>query len=461
MSVVARAAGRAVSQVKSWLNFTQEGIIPQSWPINYWQTNQRPFDHSVNGVMETCVHCYAQTVAQCPIKHLRTREDGGRDEVDTSAASRLFFQPNDYQTRSDFMLNLVHSLLKDGNAYVYIGQRDGRFQPTEMHLLNPRLTRGWRVSAETREVFYAVAPNAWSDILGQDLDDANIIPDRDIIHVRLHTPYDPLRGVSPVEAIIPSIITNNAITAAQASFFTNMSRPSGILSTDNILTKDQMIQLRQAWEQQATDVNTGKIPILSAGLKWQPMSINSQDAQLVQALRFSVEDISRVYRVPLPMINSMEGSTFANAETMLNWWLASGLGFMLDHIELAFAKKLRVPRGEMLNFDADVLLRTDLKTRIDALGDAVQKGIYAPNEARRMVGLPEAREGDEPRLQQQVVPLSFYADQLELQREEAKAAAQAPAAAPPPLAAPPEEPVEASAAEDYMRRKIGRARDAA
>jgi hypothetical protein len=43
---------------------------------------------------------------------------------------------------------------------------------------------------------------------------------------------------------------------------------------------------------------------------------------------------------------------------------------------------------------------------MDGLTRAVAGGIYSPNEARRREGLPAVKDGDEPRLQAQVVPLS-------------------------------------------------------
>ena len=46
-----------------------------------------------------------------------------------------------------------------------------------------------------------------------------------------------------------------------------------------------------------------------------------------------------------------------------------------------------------------------MKDRIDALARGVQGGIFAPNEARNMEGLDKVHFGNEPRLQQQVVPI--------------------------------------------------------
>jgi hypothetical protein len=64
-----------------------------------------------------------------------------------------------------------------------------------------------------------------------------------------------------------------------------------------------------------------------------------------------------------------------------------------------------------------------MKERLEGLARGVQGGIYSPNEARLLEGLPEAEFGDEPRVQQQVVPLS---------------AAKAIPSAPPAPSAPPQ-----------------------
>ena len=67
-----------------------------------------------------------------------------------------------------------------------------------------------------------------------------------------------------------------------------------------------------------------------------------------------------------------------------------------------------LPFDQRVNFDTKALLRSDWKTQIETLGEGTLKGIYSPNEARKLMGLPPAKDGDEPRVQQQVVPLSAW-----------------------------------------------------
>ena len=93
--------------------------------------------------------------------------------------------------------------------------------------------------------------------------------------------------------------------------------------------------------------------------------------------------------------------------------IVAGEARLINHVEVALDQFVglnadSIGKGrEYTEFDTRALLRSAFKDRIDGLARAVQGGIYSPNEARRLEGLPEAEDGDEPRVQQQVVPLSF------------------------------------------------------
>ena len=137
-------------------------------------------------------------------------------------------------------------------------------------------------------------------------------------------------------------------------------------------------------------------------------------------------------------------------------WVAQGLGFALNHIEEAvgFLFDLKGQPDEYVEFSTKVLLRSNLKDRIESLTRGVQGGVYSPNEAREEEGLDAVDHGDEPRVQQQVVPLS--------------AAGAIPAApgphAPPSAPAVPLAPEKPQAPKDYsddVKREVRRLTDAA
>lgn len=386
-----------------------------------------------NGAVFSCANVNAQTCATVPVYHKRLLENNGQEIIVTSALSRILRNPNEYQTRSDFIMNLVFALMFHGNAYAY-AVRNARQEVESMHLLPPRNTLPY-VDAQTKEVFYALGDNPMVDSQYSYL-----VPARDVLHVRLYCPKHPLVAVSPISYAGLAIMVNTAIGANQAAFFNNMSRPSGILSTEQTLTAQQMADLRAAFEAKSKNAAAGGVPILGWGIKWLPMTITSEDAQLIEAYRLSIEDIARVFRVPLALVGEMTKATYSNTEQLISSWLATGLGFLLEHIESSFAKFFKLPAGEIVDFDVSVLLRTEFLARVDGLTKAISGGLMSPNEARAREGLPAVEYGSEPRLQAQVVPLS------QVGATPVPSATAAPAA--PVEVEEPEDPEEAGEEED-------------
>jgi hypothetical protein len=121
-------------------------------------------------------------------------------------------------------------------------------------------------------------------------------------------------------------------------------------------------------------------------------------------------EIAMAFRVPLALLGIGTGP-MGSTEALMQAWVASGLGFCLNHIELAFDQifALDGQPEEYTEFDTKALLRSAFKDRIEGLARATQGGIMSPNEARNSEDLPDVPFGDSPRVQQQVVPLSAAA----------------------------------------------------
>ena len=150
------------------------------------------------------------------------------------------------------------------------------------------------------------------------------------------------------------------------------------------------------------------MPILTHGLKFQPIAVSPKDTQFVETQKLSDAQIAQVFRVPLAIVGS-EAQPMASTEAAMSWWIAGGLGFALNQVELALDRTFELDKsnGEYSELDSSILLRSAFKDRIDGLARAVQGGILSPNEARAIESFPEVDGGDEPRVQQQLVPLLF------------------------------------------------------
>jgi HK97 family phage portal protein len=425
------------------------GWLPAGVPDNFWQLGYTPVSGGQSAMVEACVSAYSQTVAMCPGSQWRLKENGGRVRVINSALSRILRRPNDYQTISDFLLNTTRQLYLTGNAYA-LALRNSRFEIDELHLMNADMS--YPRVAYNGEIFYTLAGN---DVISMRLDSPEqlVVPMRDVLHIRLHSERArfpaPLVGSSPIVAAYYDIAVGAAIAQQQSNFYNNEARPSAVLSTDMVLDKDQVTALRDRWNEQARGMKQGGTPILTAGLKVQPWAVAGKDAATAEILKLSNENIALAFRIPLQILG-LSTAPVNSTEILMQSWIASGLGFALNHIEEAFGLlfDLEGQPDEYVEFDTAALLRSAQKDRIDALARGVQGGIYSPDEARALEGYAEVPGGfgKEPRVQQQVVPLSAA---------EKIPAAPGPAAAPAPALSPPA-PSKQKGLSDAERNRIRR-----
>lgn len=402
------------------------GWIPANSPWNFWQTGINPKSGGSSAIVEACISAYSQTAAMCPGDHWRRLPNGGRERVSNSALSRIMRKPNSYQSMSDFMMNAVRWLYSDGNAYA-LALRNDRNEISELHLM--RSTECAAAVAEGGEIFYRLGGN---EIIDRRLGPLGPVPARDVMHIRLHTPRSPLKGETPLMAAALELSAGDATLRRQINLFNNRSEPSFILTTDEKMSGDQVAELRAAWDRQTKGEGAGGTPILSWGIKPTAITNTARDAQLAETMKMSDERIALTLRVPLQVLG-LGSNNYASTEALMQSWIASGLGFCLNHVEEAFGQLfgLRGMPDEYLELDTRALLRSSFQERMDGLAKAVQGGIYSPDEARALeeLGTVEGGHGKEPRVQQQVVPLSWQEP--------------LPEAAPPPALSAPEPQPEA------------------
>jgi HK97 family phage portal protein len=391
------------------------GWLPAGSAWNFWQLGKDVERGGSSAIVQACVSAYAQTAAMCPGSHWRVKPDGGRERVTNSALSRVLHRPNEYQTPSDFVLNLTSQLYRTGNAYA-LALRNNRNEIIELHLMS----HGTPMVAMTGDVFYSLSGN---EVIERQIGDAVAlrgVPARDVLHVRLEAPRHPLLGETPLTAAMLDLAASNAMARQAISFFDKQARPSGTLNTDKDLSPEQVAILRERWNEQSRGLNAGGTPILTSGLKWEPMTASAKDTQFAEIMKMTEQNVALAFRVPLQILG-IGGTPYASTESLMQSWIASGLGFCLNHIELAFDQLFRLSGSadettaytrEYVELDTAILLRSNFSERMDGYAKAIIGGVMSPNEVAAEEGLPTRGEaGNEPRVQQQVVPLSFGAQQ--------------------------------------------------
>lgn len=131
----------------------------------------------------------------------------------------------------------------------------------------------------------------------------------------LHIPglgFDGLVGYSPIALAKNAIGISLACEEYGSAFFANGAIPSGVLEHPGVI-KDPG-RVRNAWQRAYGSGNAHKTAILEEGMKYTPISIPNNEAQFLETRKFQIEEIARLYRVPLNMIGDLEHATFSNIE---------------------------------------------------------------------------------------------------------------------------------------------------
>lgn len=129
----------------------------------------------------------------------------------------------------------------------------------------------------------------------------------------------------------------------------------------------------------------GEPSLLPASITYTPIQVTPEDAQFIEAQRFSVEQIARFFRVPPEMVGAAtSGSnvTYANVEQRGIDFLTYSIAPRLVRFEEALSSLLAAP--QVVKFNTAALLRTDLKSRYDAHAVGLSNGFLTVDEVREI-----------------------------------------------------------------------------
>lgn len=394
-----------------------------------WQRNITP-DKKENllafSAVYSCVSLIAEDIAKLRPRLMEQSSAGGYwSEVERSSPFALVLRkPNHYQTRVQFFVYWLAMKLLYGNTYV-LKERDSRGVVRALYVLDSRMVVP--MVSDSGDVFYQLR----ADNLSNTPVDLPAVPASEIIHDRGLTLFHPLVGVSPIFACGASATQGIRIQNNSATFFENMSRPSGHLTSPNELTDALAERLKTDFEKNFAGTNIGRLLVTGSGLKYEPMTIPANDAQLIEQLRWTVDDVARCFRVPLHKVASGPNPTFNNIGALNQDYYTQTLQMHIESIEILLDEALDLDavrdRTYGVEFDLEGLLRMDPATRADVAQKQVSAGVLAPNEARLRENLPPVEGGETPYLQQQNYSLAALAARD----------AMNPLAVPPPTPAPP------------------------
>jgi HK97 family phage portal protein len=395
-----------------------------------WQRNIAPASTSTLlsfAPIYACVTRIAGDIAKLGIDLLSADADGiPTPAPQTSPFWTVLRTPNGYQNQIQFVTYWLICKLLWGNAYA-LKLRDGRGMVSALYLIDPR--RVMPLVTPDGSVYYSIG----GDYLSRVPNGMAAAPASEIIHDRGPTLWHPLVGVAPIYAAALSGTLGLQIQRNSATFFGNMSRPSGMLTAPGTIDEPTATRLKSEWEQNYSASNIGRLAVLGDGLKYEAMTIAAEQAQLAEQLGIAAVDCATAFGMPAYKINQGPMPTSNNVQALNQQYYSDCLQVHIEAIEMCLDEGLEVPANYCVEFNLEGLLRMDSATQMDVLSKGTKGGLVKPNEGRRRLRLPPVTGGDAVYMQQQDFSLAALAKR-DAKPDPFGSEKPAPASAPPPPA---------------------------
>ena len=297
-----------------------------------------------------------------------------------------------------FWESLFRALFASGNAYAWI-RRD--------------LRSGWPVElvpAACRVTRWAPGPVAEYDLilldglrgLGEHI--TALAPDV----LTLHGPgFDGLESPSPIHYAARQTLSVMALSGEhQRALLHGVNLRAAITILPELhgrILPEQLQQYQDTLNQSyAAARRKGQIPLLSPGFGLATVGgLSAADIQLIELLKYSVEDVGRAFGVPPRMLGHFhEGAKVAttfegHAVDFERWSIQEHVQRVQAQLTTKLVSADDAAAGLVVRMPADRIRAGSWTEQVRAVDQAVAKaGVMTINEGRRLLRLPPVPDGD-------------------------------------------------------------------
>lgn len=337
-----------------------------------------------------CVNLIAGTISALPLRLYGLTRDNERDELATDDLWWLLneeFLPR--WSAANAWEYLVQSLLFHGDAFAVIMRQGAKVVGLEP--IHPAQVVVAATPDRMRLVYAVTRENGGVQVYDQD----------DMIHVSGFG-FNGFRGLSPIRHMLS--VSGSVALATQdysARFFANSARPDIVLSTDQVVNQEAADLIRASWLANYGGLQNSHRPaVLGQGFTAAPLTMTSEDAQLLDTRKFQIEEIARAYGVPPFMIGHTDKTTSwgSGIETMGVGFVRFTLRQHLNKFQTEINRKFFRQPGKFVEFDTFELERADMKTLFEsfrvAVGRAGEPGFMSTDEVRTKLNLKRTPGGN-------------------------------------------------------------------
>ncbi len=338
------------------------------------------------GIKLSTVYCavdvISNAVADLPINIYLSDTQGFKTINYNHPVARLInTQPSENLTRYNFFKLIVSAVILQGNAFALINRNANgvitsiQYIPSEWCVIN--------YNQSIDKVQYIVM--------------GKIVDKKDILHFLMHS-TDTVHGISVLSYAYDTLKLATDAEQHAKNFFEGGASLSGIIKVDAEVKSTQKKQIIDDWNAVYSGNGQKGIAVLGHNANYQPISINSKDAQLLESRQFSVQEICRYMNISPLKVYQLEHSSYSSLEQTSLAFLQDTVNPYLVMIEQEFNRKIFTPTEQIntsVQFKRSEMLSTDKQATATYYKEMLASGIMTINEVRREMNLMDVDNGND------------------------------------------------------------------
>ena len=342
----------------------------------------------------------SQTVGISPLKLYKKTKNGR--EVITNDLSKIMREPYGLMTSMNWLQMLVASLAGRGNAYALI-VRDANYNIRELIPLEWDMVYIYE-DISSNNFYYQVNFKNKNFVVWAE----------DILHFKIFS-EDGKRGLNPIELHRQTIDQMTGENDYNEAFYKQAVNISGVIEAPGRVDQKAIDSIKEGFASKYSGVaNSGKTAILPDGMTYTQLNMLSpRDAAFIESAKLTRSDIAVIFGLPLALLGDLSQATFSNLSELNRSFYKMTIAPYMVAIAQELSMKLLDEKDKddfYFEFDPDIILSADKKTRYETYAIGIDNGIITRNEVRELENL-EKLDGLDEVLQKSGVMTMSQADE--------------------------------------------------
>ena len=355
-----------------------------------------------------CIKVLSESLGKLPLKLMKHDEDAG---VISMRNHPLYYvlhnRPNPYMTSTVFWSTMERCRDHFGNAFALITGYPTR---TQLWVLDPTRVEIWWDNARLLKD----VPDIWYKYSGEDGREY-LLSHSEVLHLPTSNTHDGIVGKPVRQQLAETILGGRKSQKLLNKMYETGFTAKAVLQYTSDLSDESAQKYRRLIERYISgnlkSEGLENIIPLEYGSTLTPLNMKLSDGQFLETKQYTALQIASAFGIKPMQIGDYSKSSYASAEAQQLDFYISTMLYIIKQYEEELTEKLLTDEdrqnGLHFKFNVSVVLRADQETQMRTLSTAVTNGVYTPNEARRLLDMPDRDGGDRLYVNGNVLPIEL------------------------------------------------------